>query len=78
MNPIFKLLQSLPTNGWTTAIGGVGLVLLGGGSLATAVFSPEGAAEVCANGTIDPTLALGLITGGLATLGLGNKLEKKQ
>ena len=64
MNPIFKLLQSLPTNGWTTAIAGIGAILYGVGGLII--------------GQIEVEMATGFILGGLATLGIGNKLEKSK
>lgn len=62
MNPIYKLLQSLPSNGWTTAIGAVGLLAFGVGGLIT--------------GKIDAQTGVACITGGLTALGLGSKLEK--
>jgi len=62
MNPIYKLLQSLPTNGWVTAIGAIGLIMYGVGGIIT--------------GNLDVDTATPFILGGLATLGLGNKLEK--
>lgn len=63
MNPIYKLLQALPTNGWTTVIGAVGAIMYGVGGLIT--------------GNLDVQIAVPLILGGLTALGLGSKIEKK-
>ena len=61
-NPIYTLLQSLPTNGWTTAIGGIGSLLFGIGGLLT--------------GKLDAEIAIGFIIAGWTTLGIGSKLDK--
>lgn len=75
MNPIYKLLQSLPTNGWTTAIGGIGLVLFGGGGFIASLFQPEATASACTGG-FNPEMSLSLIAAGVAALGIGSKMEK--
>ena len=62
-NPIFQLLQSLPTNGWTTAIGGLGLLFFGIGGLLT--------------GKIEADIAFTNIMLGLSALGLGSKIDKQ-
>jgi len=64
MNPIYKILQSMPTNGWTTVIAGVGSIMYGIGGLIT--------------GNLQVDIALPLILGGLGALGLGSKLEKSK
>ena len=63
-NPIYKFLQSLPTNGWTTAIGGVGGILYGIGGIIT--------------GQLDLELAIPIILAGWTALGLGSKIDKSQ
>lgn len=62
MNPVYKIISSLPTNGWTTAIGAVGLIAFGVGGLVT--------------NKIDSQTSIEAILAGLTALGLGNKLEK--
>lgn len=62
MNAVYKLLQSMPTNGYTTAIGAAGLILFGIGGLITGKLGPEE--------------GMGYILAGFTALGLGNKLEK--
>lgn len=59
---IYKLLQALPTNGFTTAIGALGLILFGIGGLVT--------------GKLDSETAIAAILAGWTALGLGNKLDK--
>ncbi len=75
-NPIFKLIQSLPINGWTTALGGLGLLLVGAGSFAVSMFAPDALANACVNGSIDPQMSIGIMAAGLTALGIGNKLDK--
>jgi hypothetical protein len=60
---VYALLQALPTNGYTTAIGAIGLVLYAIGGLVT--------------GHVDQASAVQDILLGLAALGIGNKLEKQ-
>lgn len=62
MNPIYKILQVLPTNGWTTAIGAIGLLAYGIGGLIT--------------NNLEPEIAYAAILTGWTALGLGSKLEK--
>lgn len=62
MNAVYKLLQSLPTNGYTTAIGAIGLIMFGIGGLIT--------------GKVPPEEATGYVLAGVTALGLGNKFEK--
>ena len=61
-NPIYKFLQSLPTNGWTTAIGGICAILYGLGGIGS--------------GQLELEVGIGFIIGGWTALGLGSKLEK--
>lgn len=75
MNPIYKLIQMLPINGWTTAIGGSGMLLLGVGGYVVSLFRPEDAAMFCANG-LSPEMSLTVASAGLGLLGVGNKLDK--
>ena len=60
---VYALLQALPTNGYTTAIGALGLILYAIGGLVT--------------GHVDQASAVQDILLGLTGLGLGNKLEKQ-
>lgn len=62
MNPIFKLLQALPTNGWTTAISGIASVLFGVSGLVL--------------GQLEMEQGVTFIVGGLGILGIGSKIEK--
>lgn len=62
MNPIYKFLSSLPTNGYVTAIGAIGLIIYGIGGLLT--------------NNLDWQAGSTAILGGISALGLGNKLEK--
>ncbi len=59
---IYSLLQKLPTNGYTTAIGGIGLLMWGIGGIIT--------------GKVDQEVAIPAILAGIAALGLGNKADK--
>ncbi len=61
-NFIYSFLQSLPTNGWTTAIGGVSLIVFGISGMIT------GHLTIMDGGTS--------ISAGIAALGLGNKFAK--
>ena len=61
-NPIFALIQSLPINGWTTALAGVGSLAFGIGGIL--------------NGQLETETAMSFILVGLAALGIGNKLDK--
>ena len=61
-NPVYKFLQSLPTNGYTTAIGGIA-------SLGYGIFG-------LISGQLDLEVALGFIIGGWTALGVGSKFDK--
>tara|TARA_R110000868_G_scaffold13556_1_gene63065 strand:+ start:1172 stop:1369 length:198 start_codon:yes stop_codon:yes gene_type:complete len=62
MNPIYTFIQSLPTNGYTTAIGGIASLLYGISGLVT--------------GNMDVQTSFGFIIGGWTALGLGSKIAK--
>ncbi len=59
---IYSLLQKLPTNGYMTAIGGIGGILYGIGGIIT--------------GQMDQQLAFAAILAGWTALGIGNKFDK--
>ncbi len=61
-NPIYKFLQSLPTNGYTTAIGAVA-------SIGYGIFG-------LASGQVDLDIAIGFIIAGWTALGIGSKQDK--
>lgn len=67
-NPIYALLQSLPTNGWTTAIGGVASILYGVGGLVMNFLNPETG--------MDAGTAIGFIIAGWTALGIGSRQDK--
>lgn len=67
-NPIYKLIQSLPINGYTTAIGGIASLLYGVGGLVMGLLNPETGMDV--------QTAIGFIIAGWTALGIGSKQDK--
>ncbi len=67
-NLIYRLVQSLPTNGYTTAIGAVASLLYGIGGLVMGLLNPGSGIEMQA--------ALGFIIAGITALGIGSKQDK--
>jgi hypothetical protein len=55
--------------GWKTLAGGIGMILTGIGTIAMALSG---------QGDTDVQSGLTLITGGLAVIGIGHKLDKAQ
>ncbi len=62
MNPLYILIQKLPTNGWTTALGALLAISYGISGMAI--------------GHLDTSTGITSIAIGIIALGLGSKLEK--
>ncbi len=67
----FDIRRSVPMSGWKTKAGGIGMILTGAGSILTALSGADGFSFDSIQGGI------ALITGGLAVLGIGHKIEKQ-
>lgn len=72
MTSLGKLLQSLPTNGWTTYASGLAMILIGVAGVVLHFVDPEN------QNALDPSAGVTLIVGGLGVLGLASKGEKTE
>ena len=72
MTGLGKLLQALPTNGWTTYASGIAMILIGVAGMVLHFVDPEN------QNAMDPSAAVTLVVGGLGLLGLGSKGEKTE
>lgn len=62
MNPVYSLLQKLPTNGWTTVFGAILAIVYGISGMAT--------------NHLDTATGMSAVALGLTGLGLGSKVEQ--
>ncbi len=68
----FDIRRNVPMSGWKTKAGGIGMILTGAGAILASVSGADGFSYESIQGGI------GMITAGLAVLGIGHKIEKSR